>query len=104
MYLPKKLINRYMCNEVNPKEIIQTIGFYGALPTRMLKTRFDFNDFNLVCPVTYIVLNQDKMFSPIGQRKMAERIPNVELVDMEGCHQSIMYNADSLAGILGKYA
>ena len=104
MYLPKELINRYMCNDVDPKEIIQTIGFYRALPTRILKTKFDFNDSNLVCPVTYIVLSQDKMIPPTGQRKMAERIPNVDIIEIEGCHQSIIYNADSLAGILGKYS
>ena len=83
MYLPKSLIYRYMCNGVDPKEIIQTIGFYGALPTRILKTSFAFDEDNFTFPVTYIVLNEDKIFSSSEQIKMAGRIPDVDLVDLK---------------------
>ena len=104
MYLPKSLIYSHMCNGVDPKEIIQTIGFYGALPTRMLKTSFDFNEDYFTCPVTYIVLNEDKIFSSSEQSKMAGRIPNVELVELKGCHQSIIHQAEVVAEVLSKYA
>mgnify|MGYP000904792458 CR=1 FL=1 len=93
-----------MCNGVYPKEIIQTNGFYGALPTRMLKTSFEFTEDNFACPVTYITLNEDKIFSSSEQSKMAGRIPNVDLVDLKGCHQSIIYQADTVAKLLAKYA
>ena len=104
MYLPKSLIYHYMCNGVDPKEMIQTIGFYGALPTRMLKTSFDFSEDHFTCPVTYITLNEDKIFSSREQNKMAGRIPNVDLVDLKGCHQSIIHQADTVATLLAKYA
>ena len=104
MYLPKSLIYRYMCNGVDPKEIIQTIGFYGALPTRILKTSFDFDEDHFTFPVTYIVLNEDKIFSSSEQIKMAGRIPNVDLVGLKGCHQSIIHQADMVAQALAKYA
>ena len=104
MYLPKSLIYRYMCNGVDPKEIIQTIGFYGALPTRILKTSFAFDEDNFTFPVTYIVLNEDKIFSSTQQSKMARRIPNVDLVDLKGCHQSIMHQPEAMAQVLSKYA
>ena len=104
MYVPKSLIYRYMCNGVDPKEIIQTIGFYGALPTRMLKSSFDFKEDYFTCPVTYIVLNEDKIFSSTQQSKMARRIPNIDLVDLKGCHQSIMHQPEAMAQVLSKYA
>ena len=104
MYLPKSLIYRYMCNGVDPKEIIQTIGFYGALPTRILKTSFAFDEDHFTFPVTYIVLNEDKIFSSSEQIKMAGRIPDVDLVDLKGCHQSIIHQADTGALALAKYA
>ena len=104
MYLPKSLIYRYMCNGVDPKEIIQTIGFYGALPTRILKTSFAFDEDHFTFPVTYIVLNEDNIFSSSEQIKMAGRIPDVDLVALKGCHQSIIHQAATVAQAMATYA
>ena len=102
--LPRPVINRYLCNGVEQKEIIQSVGLYGPLATRTLKTRFQREDLETPSPVTYMVLTQDKILPPPIQRRMAERIPDVELVELEACHQAPLYRAREIADLLLSYA
>ena len=102
--LPRPLINRYLCNGVEPEEMVQSIGFYGPLATRTLKTRVQQEDLETPSPVTYVVLTQDKILPPPVQRRMAERIPNVELVELDSCHQAPLHQAKEMAGLLLNYA
>ena len=102
--LPRPLINRYLCNGVEPEEMVQSIGFYGPLATRTLKTRVQQEDLETPSPVTYVVLTQDKILPPPVQRKMAERIPDVELVELDACHQAPLHQAKEMAGLLLNYA
>ncbi len=102
--LPRPLINRYLCNGVEPEEMVQSIGFYGPLATRTLKTKVQREDLETPSPVTYVVLTQDKILPPPVQRRMAERIPNVELVELDSCHQAPLHQAKEMAGLLLNYA
>jgi pimeloyl-ACP methyl ester carboxylesterase len=102
--LPRPLIDRYLCNGVEPKEIVQSVGFYGPLATRTLKTRVQREDLETPSSVTYVVLTQDRILPPLIQRKMAERIPDVDLVELEACHQAPLYRAREIADLLLSYA
>ncbi len=102
--LPKLLINRYLCNGVDPKEIVQSVGFYGPLATRTLKTRVQREDLETPSPVTYVILTQDKILPLPVQRRMAERIPDVELVELDACHQAPLHRAREMADLLLSYA
>ena len=102
--LPRPLIDRYLCNGVEPKEIVQSVGFYGPLATRTLKTRVQREDLETSSPVTYVVLTEDRMLPPPVQRRMAERIPDVDLVELEACHQAPLYRAREVADLLLSYA
>ena len=102
--LPRTLINRYLSNGVESREIVQSVGYYGPLATRMLKTRVQREDLETPSSVTYVVLTQDRILPPLIQRKMAERIPDVELVELEACHQAPLYRARAIADLLLSYA
>lgn len=102
--LPRPLINRYLCNGVEPNEIVQSVGLYGPLATRTLKTRVQREDLETPSPVTYVILTQDKILPPPIQRRMAERIPDVELVELDACHQAPLYRAREIADLLLSYS
>ena len=102
--LPRPLINRYLCNGVEPEEMVQSIGLYGPLATRTLKTKVQREDLETPSPVTYVVLTQDKILPPPVQRRMAERIPDVELVELDACHQAPLFRAREMADLLLSYA
>ena len=102
--LPKPLINRYLCNGMEPKELVQSVGFYGPLATRTLKTRVRLEDLETPSPVTYVVLTQDRILPPPVQRRMAERIPEVEISELDSCHQASLSRPRELADLLLNYA
>ena len=56
------------------------------------------------CPATYVVLTQDKLMPPDVQERMAQRIPGIEVVSVDSCHQVMLYKPKDLADILLKYA
>jgi pimeloyl-ACP methyl ester carboxylesterase len=104
MKLPKSVISRYLCNGVDTMDVVQTVGFFGALPTRVFKSGVSLGDLNLPCPVTYIVLTRDRVVPPETQRRMAQRIPKVELLELDSCHQVTLYRPRELADTLASFA
>ncbi len=101
---PKATISRLLCNGMDPMQIIHSLGFFGPLPTRVLTARISLDDGPPPCPVTYVVLNQDKLLPAYTQVKMAGRIPDVEVVFLDSCHEAMLYKPKELADILLKYA
>jgi pimeloyl-ACP methyl ester carboxylesterase len=81
-------------------EIVQVIGMFGPLPTRVLKSRVTRDGLEVPCPVSYVVLTEDRILPPEVQRSMAERIPNVEVIELESCHEVGLYRPRELADIL----
>jgi pimeloyl-ACP methyl ester carboxylesterase len=102
--LPGPLISRYLCNGVEPEEMVRSVGFYGPLATRTLKTKVQPEDLETPSPVTYVVLTLDMLLPPPIQKRMAERIPGVELIELEACHQAPLYRAREIADLLLSYA
>lgn len=101
--VPHEVISRYMCNGIEPMALVQSIGYFGPLPVKVLKARTP-DELDVPCPITYVVLTQDRILSPTSQRKMAQRIPNVEIMELESCHQATLYKPKELAETLLSYA
>ena len=101
---PPTNIGRFLCNGMDPMEVVHSVGFYGPLPTRVLNARVSLDDGPPPCPVTYVVLTQDKLLPPDVQERMAQRIPGTEVVSVDSCHQVMLDKPKDLADILLKYA
>ena len=101
---PKATISRLLCNGMDPMQVIHYLGFFGPLPTRVLTARISLDDGPPPCPVTYVVLNQDKLLPADSQERMARRIPDVEVVSLDSCHEAMLYKPKELAEILLNYA
>ena len=102
--LPSPAINGFLCNGMDSMEVVQLVGFLGPLPTRVLKSRLPMETSKLPCPVTYVMLTQDKMFSPDAQAKVAEQFEGAETVQIESCHQVMAQHPLELAEVLLRYA
>ena len=102
--LPRRAIIRYLCNGVDPMEIVHILGSFGPLPTRVLKAKVSLVEFKIPCPVSYVELTQDRVLPPSIQQRMARRIPNVEVIPLESCHQAALAKPRELADILLRYA
>ena len=102
--LPRSVIYNYLCNGMDVMEVVQVLGFFGPVPTRVLTTKLSLDQPEPACPVSYVVLTQDKILPPALQRRMAQRVPEVELVEVESCHQVMHYKPRELAEVLLGYA
>ena len=102
--LPRPVINGYLCNGMDPMEVVQVLGYFGPLPTRVLKSRVLLDEPQPPCPVTYVMLTRDKLLSPEAQQRMAQRFPEVEVVTLDSCHQVMLSKPRELADILLRYS
>jgi pimeloyl-ACP methyl ester carboxylesterase len=102
--LPRSVINNYLCNGMDTMEVVRVMGFFGPMPTRVMTTRVSLDQPQLSCPVTYVVLTQDKILPPDLQRRIAQRVPGVDLVQLESCHQVMLYKPRELADVLLGFA
>jgi len=102
--LPSPAINSFLCNGMDSMEVVQLVGFFGPLPTRVLKSRLPMETSELPCPVTYVKLTEDKMFPPDAQSRVVERFEGVETVEIESCHQVMAQRPQELAEVLLRYA
>lgn len=101
--VPHGVIGRYLCNGIDPMALVQVIGYFGPLPVKVLKAKTPAG-LECPCPVTYVVLTEDRMLSPDAQRRMARRIPDVEVLELESCHQATLYKPKELSEMLLAYA
>ena len=97
---PMEAINRYRCRGLDPMDRIQTIGHFGPLPLRMLTEPISLTLDSLPCPVTYVVLTDDRLISAGRQRAMAARIPTAQVVELDSGHQVTVQKPRELAETL----
>ena len=93
-------IARHLCNGMEPREINQSLGYYGPLPTRMLESKMALQLSTIPCPVSYLVLDQDRVTPPRLQLAMASRIPGAEVAHLDSCHQAHLHVPRQLADTL----
>ena len=101
---PQSVIRGHLCNGMDPMEVVRFLGFFGAVATRVLTTKVDLDDVTLTCPLTYVVLTQDKVLPVELQERMAVRVPGAELVFIDSCHQVTLDKPKELADVLLAYA
>ena len=101
---PKATISRLLCNGMEPMQVVQALGYFGPLPTRVLTARVSLDDVPPPCPVTYIVLNEDRLVPAEVQQRMAQRIPDADILSLDSCHEALLYKPKVLAEMLLKYA
>jgi pimeloyl-ACP methyl ester carboxylesterase len=89
--LTPSVITKYLCNGMEPREIYRALGYFGPLPTRLMKTEVDLPLSDLPCPVSYVVLDRDRMLSPSIQIAMARLVPNVDIQHLDSCHQAPLH-------------
>ncbi|MFQ6029966.1 MAG: alpha/beta fold hydrolase [Dehalococcoidia bacterium] len=102
--IPTSVIGRYLCNGLSPMEIVQQLGFFGPLPTRVLKTKVDREETGVPCPLSYVVLTRDRILAPALQRRMAGRLASPEIIELDSGHQATQSHSRELAEILLRYA
>ena len=102
--LPNSVIYRFLCNGMDPMEVVQFLGFFGPLPTRVLRSHLSIKPSELPCPLTYIMLTEDKVFTPDDQARVAGRFEGTETVRIDSCHQVMAQHPQELAEALLRYA
>ena len=99
------IIRRFLCNTMEAMEIVQILGFFGPLPTRVLKSRLSLEASpDLPAPLTCIVLTEDKLVTPATQRRTAERLNSEETLEIEACHMAAWQKPEAVADALLRYA
>jgi pimeloyl-ACP methyl ester carboxylesterase len=102
--IPKRTITHKLCNGINPMEVIHIVGRFAPLPSRVLKSKIQFNRLPPPCPITYIILTKDLILPPRLQKRMADKFPDADIVQLESCHQAMLSQPKELANILLRYA
>lgn len=102
--LPQEVIYRYLCNGIGRMEVVHVVGLFGPLPTRVLNTKLTLDEPQPSCPITYVVLTQDKILPPEVQQRMAQQFTGVDVVELDSCHQVMLSKPKELADILLGYA
>lgn len=100
---PHPFINRYLCNTMDTMEIVQILGFFGPLPSRLLKSSVAL-DGEPAAPLSCILLSEDRLVSPQAQRRTAERLNCEDIVEVETCHMGIWQRPREVADVLLGYA
>ncbi len=102
--IPRPAIQRYLCNTMEAMEIVQILGFFGPLPTRLLNSRLSPESAELPAPLSCIVLTQDKLVSPEAQRRTAERLNSEDTLEIDACHMALWQKPEAVAEALLTYA
>ena len=98
--LPLSAMKRYWCRDLDPMLQNQAIGHLGRMPLRMLTQPISLDLNQIQCPVTYVVLTDNRLISPARQRAMAGRLPDATIVELDAGHQAVVQKPRELAEML----
>ncbi len=101
--LPSGFVARSLCNGMDTMEIVQSLGFFGALPIQVMQSKTAIPE-EVPCPLSYVVLTGDRLFPPAKQHRMASRLPNSDVIELASCHQAPLANPQEVATLLQSYA
>ncbi len=104
--IPKSVVNKLLCNGMDPMEIVHVVGKFGPIPTRAMTARIDLKRSEPPCPLTYVVLAQNKLLPPAQQRQMAQRAPgsDIAVAELDSCHLASLQRPRELADLLLSYS
>ena len=97
---PAAILNHYLCRGLDPMQRAAAVGHLGPMPLKMLTQPITLQLDSLPCPVTYIVLGDDRLISPSRQRAMANRIPGATVIELDASHQAPTQKPRELAELL----
>ena len=100
---PHPFITRYLCNTMDTMDVVQIMGFFGPLPTRLLNSGLSLDEETPVS-VSTIVLTQDRVISSQAQRRTAERLNSDEVFEIDACHMGVWQRPRELADALLRFA
>ena len=100
---PYPFINQYLCNTMETMEVVQIVGFFGPLPTRLLNSGLSLDE-DLPAPLSCIVLTQDKLVPAQAQRRTAERLGSDDVLEIEACHMGLWQRPQEVSDALLRYA
>ena len=102
--IPRPAIQRYMCNTMDAMEIVQILGFFGPLPTRLLNSRLSAEAGEPTVPLSSIVFTEDKLVPAEAQRRTAERLNSQDTQEIEACHMGLWQKPEAVADALLRLA
>ncbi len=102
--LSPSFVARQLCNGMEPRAINQSIGFFGPVPRKVLESRQEFEPGEVPCPVSYVVLDQNRLIPPRLQLSMADRLTGADRVHLDSCHQAQLHKPREVADILLRYS
>ena len=103
LHLPRPFIYRSLCNGMDPMEVVKYVGSFRPLPLGVLQAKISREELDSAIPVTYVVLERDRVLSPDYQRRMAWRLPNAEVISLDSCHQAMLQRPREVAEIILRY-
>ena len=99
--LPESLVVRYLCNSLEPMEVVRVAGSFAPFPAPLLKAPLFLVDSLMgQFPITYVILAADRLLPPRVQRSMQATIPGVASVEVASCHQVMLQRPKELSDIL----
>ena len=102
---PKYMIRNLWCNSMDFEEVVKVLGFFRSFPPGLLRKPTVLPDSSF--PITYIVLNQDRLITPKMQRKMALDLaldlPGVKVEEIDSCHAVMVEKSVLLSNKLLEY-
>ena len=102
--LPKSFISGVLCSELDPTDVIQVVGLFQPVPVRVLQERVSLRNIQPPCPISFVVLTQDRLISQRLQRRMALRLGLAGIDELDACHAAMLHRPKELADILLRYA
>ncbi len=103
--LAKAVIDHVYCNGMTTFDSILASGWYRTIPSIMLSARHQLGSLNFDFPISYVPLWRDRLVPSPLQRRMAEKLPHVEIEkELDACHEAALERPAQVAEALLKHA
>ena len=103
--LAKPVIDHIYCNGMTNFDSVLASGWYRTIPSSMLSTRQQLGSLSFNFPITYVPLWRDRLVPSALQRRMAQKLPGVEIErELDACHEVTLERPDQVAQALLKHA
>ena len=101
------LARRTLCageRGLQPADCDAVIARLTPEPQRLILDRLDWDPGRVRAPATYILTTRDRVVRPAVQRKMAQTVPGIEIVQVNAGHMEPLVYPEWLASRLLSYA
>tara|TARA_B100000809_G_C15042926_1_gene496252 strand:+ start:238 stop:1008 length:771 start_codon:yes stop_codon:yes gene_type:complete len=99
--LPKYMIRNLWCNSMDFEEVVKVMGFFRSFPSALLIKPDVLPEASY--PITYMVLNKDRLILPNIQKSMALDLRGVKIEVIDSCHAVMVEKPTLLSNKLLEY-